>query len=145
MSKTGIIHQGFSANKWQKLPNREIEFSRAVARELVEFAFFNQCSVMVFEHLVNLKPCRGKYSRRSNQKRAYWLKSRVFNQTKDIAYRDYGILTTRVNPRDTSRLDPWGNSLWRGNKFPLSLLDYVEEDTGAEGTSALVSSSVFQA
>ncbi len=136
MSKTGIIHQGFSANKWQKLHNREIEFSRAVARELVEFAFFNQCSVMVFEHLVNLKPNASKYSRRSNQKRAYWLKSRVFNQTKDIAYRDYGILTTRVNPRDTSRLDPWGNSLWRGNKFPLSLLDYVEEDTGAEVPSA---------
>ena len=79
---------------------------------------------MVFEHLGNLKPCRGKYSRRSNQKRAYWLKSKVFNQTKDIAYRDYGILTTRVNPRNTSRFDPWGNPLWRGNKFPNSLLDY---------------------
>ncbi len=131
MSKTGIIHEGFSANKWQKLHNREIEFSRAVARELVEFAKFHQCSVMVFEHLINLKPNASKYSRRSNQKRAYWLKSRVFNQTKDIAYRDYGILTTRVNPRDTSRLDPWGNSLWRGNKFPLSLLDYAEYQAGA--------------
>lgn len=131
MSKTGIIHEGFNALLWQKLHNREIEFSRAVARELVEFAKFNQCSVIVFEHLVNLKPCRGKYSRRSNQKRAYWLKSRVFNQTKDIAYRDYGILTTRVNPKNTSRLDPWENSLWRGDKFPSSLLDYVEYQPGA--------------
>ncbi len=131
MSKTGIIHEGFSANKWQKLHNREIEFSRAKARELVEFAFVHQCSVIVFEHLVNLKSCRGKYSRRSNQKRAYWLKSRVFNQTKDIAYRDYGILTTRVNPRNTSRLDPWDNPLWRGNKFPASLLDYAEYQPGA--------------
>ena len=126
MKKTGIIHEGFAARLWQKLHNREIEFSRAVARELVEFANFHQCSVMVFEHLGNLKPCRGKYSRRSNQKRAYWLKSKVFNQTRDIAYRDYGILTTRVNPRNTSRLDPWGNLLWRGNKFPNSLLDYYE-------------------
>lgn len=131
MKKTGIIHQGFCSNKWQKLHNREIEFSRAVARELVEFAKFHQCSVMVFEHLINLKPNASKYSRRSNQKRAYWLKSRVFNQTKDLAYRDYGILTTRVNPRDTSRLDPWGNLLWRGNKFPSSLLDYVEYQPGA--------------
>ena len=131
MKKTGIIHQGFCSNKWQKLHHREIEFSRAASRELVEFAFFHSSSVMVFEHLVNLKPCRGKYSRRSNQKRAYWLKSRVFNQVRDLAYRDYGILTTRVNPRNTSRLDPWGNELWRGNKFPISLLDYLDYQPGA--------------
>ena len=86
--------------------------------------------------LCSKKPNASKYSRRSNQKRAYWLKSRVFNQTKDIAYRDYGILTTRVNPRNTSRLDPWNNPLWRGNNFPTSLLDYAEEDTGAEVSSA---------
>lgn len=86
---------------------------------------------MAFEHLLNLKPEAGKYSRRSNQKRAYWLKSKVFNQVKDIAYRDYGILTTRVNPRNTSRLDPWGNPLWRGNSFPTALLDYLEYQPGA--------------
>lgn len=131
MRKTGIIHQGFCSTKWQKLHNREVEFSRATARELVEFARSHQCSVMVFEHLVSLKPCRGKYSRRSNQKRAYWLKSRVFNQVRDIAYTGYGILTTRVNPKNTSRLDPWGNELWRGSKFPSSLLDYLDYQPGA--------------
>ena len=131
MKKTGIIHKGFAAGKWQKLHNREVEFSRAVARELVEFAAFHQCSVMVFEHLSNLKPCKGKYSRRSNSKRAYWLKSRVFNQVKDIAYRDYSMLTTRVNPQNTSRLDPWGNLLWRGNSFPINLLDYLDYQPGA--------------
>ena len=131
MRKTGIIHEGFCSRGWQKLRNREIEFSRAVARELVEFARHHRCSIMVFEHLANLKPCKGKYSRRSNQKRAYWLKSRVFNQVRDIAYRDYGILTTRVNPRNTSRLDPWGHPLWRGNSFPTSLLDYLEYQPGA--------------
>ena len=68
------IHSWFCSSAWQKLHNREIEFARSSARELVEFAF-HQCKVFVFEHLVNLKPCKGKYSRRSNQKRAYWLKS----------------------------------------------------------------------
>ena len=131
MKKTGIIHQDFCSARWSKLHNREVEFGRAVARELVEFAKHHQCSVLVFEHLVSLKPCRGKYSRRSNQKRAYWLKSRVFNQVKEIAYRDYGILTTRVNPRNTSRFDPWGHPLWRGNSFPTSLFGNDEYQPGA--------------
>ncbi len=131
MRKTGIIERGFAHGRWKKLHYREIEAGRKYARELVEFARYHQCSVLAFEHLTNLKPCKGKYSRRSNQKRAYWLKSRVFKQAKEIAYRDYGILTTRVNPRDTSRLDPWGNQLWRGNKFPNELLDYLEYQPGA--------------
>ena len=131
MRKTGIVDRGFCSTKWQKLHNREIEYSRVVARELVEFARYHQCSILAFEHLGNLKPCKGKYSRRSNQKRAYWLKSRLFNQAKDIAYRDYSILTTRVNPRNTSRLDPWGYSLWRGNQFPTNLFDYLDYQPGA--------------
>ncbi len=131
MRKTGIIEDGFASQRWKKLHNREIEAGRKYARELVEFARYHQCSVLAFEHLTNLKPSKGKYSRRSNQKRAFWLKSRVFKQAKEIAYTGYGILTTRVNPRDTSRLDPWSNPLWRGNQFPSNLLDYLEYQPGA--------------
>jgi hypothetical protein len=39
----------------------------------------------------------------------------VYQETNRIAYQDYGILTTRINPRDTSRLDPWNNELYRIN------------------------------
>ena len=131
MRKTGIIERSFASKRWKKLHNREVEAGRKYARELVEFARYHQCSILAFEYLSNLRPCKGKYSRRSNQKRAYWLKSRVFKQASEIAYRDYGILTTRVNPRDTSRLDPWGNPLWRSNKFPVLLLDYLEYQPGA--------------
>ncbi|WP_207714450.1 hypothetical protein [Scytonema sp. UIC 10036] len=89
----------------------------SIAREIVEFALAWNCSVISFEHLKNLKPCKGKYSRRSNQKRAYWLKSKVFHEVSRIAFQDYGILTTRVNPRDTSRLDPWVQELARLNNY----------------------------
>ena len=131
MSKTGIVNKGFASKRWGKLHRREIEAGRKYARELVEFARYHGSVILAFEHLTNLKPCKGKYSRRSNQKRAYWLKSKLFIQAKEIAYRDYGILTTRVSPRNTSRLDPWGNKVWRGNKFPTSLLDYLEYQPGA--------------
>ena len=132
MGKTGIVEKGFASKKWSKLHSREIEVGRKYARSLVKFAHHHGCKILAFEHLTNLKPCKGKYSRRSNQKRAYWLKSRLFNQVKEIAYRDYGILTTRVNPRNTSRLDPWGNKLWRGNQFPTNLLDYLQYQPGAQ-------------
>jgi transposase len=131
MRKTGIVERGFGSRRWGKLHRREIEIGRKYARKLVEFAHHHGCKILAFEYLTNLKPSKGKYSRRSNQKRAYWLKSRLFIQASEIAYRDYGILTTRVNPKNTSRLDPWGNPLWRGNELPLTLLDYLEYQPGA--------------
>lgn len=39
----------------------------------------------------------------------------MFKEVNRIAFQDFGILTTRVNPRNTSRLDPWGNELFRVN------------------------------
>jgi len=116
---------------WEKLHNSEVEAGRAYARQIVGFAKTWECSVICFEHLGNLKPQRGKYSRRSNQKRAYWLKSKVYQQVNRIAYQDYGILTTRVNPRNTSSLDPWGNPVWRSNEFPKTLFDFQSYQAGA--------------
>ncbi|WP_460202572.1 hypothetical protein [Scytonema sp. NUACC21] len=110
MRQTGIIHQGFCSKAWRRLPHREMEAAKAYARKIAELAKKWHCSVISFEHLGNLKPQRGKYSRRSNQKRAYWLKSRIYQKTCRIAYQDYGILTTRVNPRNTSFARSLGSS-----------------------------------
>lgn len=131
MGKTGIVNRGFAKSRWDKLTAREIEFGRAVSREIAEFANYWEAKVISFEHLGNLRPKRGKYSQRSNQKRAYWLKGKVYDQVKRIAYQDYGILTTRVNPRNTSRLTPWGDSVWRGNTFPTNLFDFALYQSGA--------------
>ncbi len=105
---------------------------RAISRRIVNIARGYGCQVIAFEHLGNLKPARGKYSRRSNQKRANLLKSKIYLNVKRVAYQDYSILTTRVNPRDTSRLDPWGNQLWRGSDFPTNLLGFLEYQPGAD-------------
>jgi len=132
MNETGIIHKGFCSKWWERLHNREVDMGRAIARVIVNLAKGYGCKVIAFEHLSNLTPCRGKYSRRSNQKRAYWLKSKIYLNVNRIAYQDYGILTTRVNPRNTSRLDPWGNEVWRRSEFPTNLLDYLEYQPGAD-------------
>ncbi len=131
MRQTGRIHRGFASSMWTRLHNREIEAGRAKAREITEFALHWGCQVIAFEHLGNLKPQRGKYSRRSNSKRAYWLKSRVYEETKRVAFQDYNILTTRVSPKNTSRFDPWGNPAWRNHNFPITLFDLQGYQPGA--------------
>jgi transposase len=117
MGQTGIVSKGVAKTRWDKLSANEEEFGRAAARQVTEFAKYWEADLISFEHLGNLRPQKGKYSKRSNQKRAYWLKSKVYNQVKRIAFQDYGILTTRVSPRNTSRLSPWGESVWRGTDF----------------------------
>ncbi len=131
MQQTGTVEKGFASTIWKNLHNREVEASREYARRIVEFAKTWGCSIIAFEHLGNLKPIRGKYSRRSNQKRAYWLKSKIYQQVSRIAYQDYSILTTRVNPKDTSRLDPWGNEVWRSDNFPVTIFDFLNYQSGA--------------
>jgi hypothetical protein len=132
MRATGITHKGFCKKWWVRLHNREVEMGRAIARQIVDLAHGYGCQVIAFEHLGNLIPSKGKYSKRSNQKRAYWLKSKIYHGVKRIAYQDYAILTTRVNPRNTSRFDPWGNQVWRGSTFPDNLVDYLGYQPGAD-------------
>lgn len=132
MKATGITSKGFCKKWWERIHNREVEMGRAIARQIVNLAYGYGCQVIAFEHLGNLTPRHGKYSSRSNQKRAYWLKSKVYLGVKRIAYQDYAILTTRVNPRNTSLQDPWGNQVWRGLEFPSFLFDYLEYQPGAD-------------
>jgi hypothetical protein len=131
MRQTGIVSRGFASSIWSKLSAREVEYSRDVSRQLVEFTKHWSAQIISFEHWGNLRPSQGKYSKRSNTKRAYWLKGKVDQQVKRIAFQDYAILTTRVSPRNTSKLDLWGNPLWRGNKFPTDNLSFNEYQNGA--------------
>jgi transposase len=103
-SQTGIIEQGVqdNADLWAKIRNYDENLSHLVSTRIVQFAQEYGASVLVFEHLGNLKPEKGKYSRRGNQKRAFWMKGRIFKYSKYKAY-NVDILTSRVNPQDTSR------------------------------------------
>jgi IS605 OrfB family transposase len=104
-SKTGVPQEDVQDNKalWERIRDIEENEAHQASRQIVNFARKHGASVIVFEHLGNLKPEKGKYSRRSNSKRAYWLKGRIFNFTKYKAW-EHGIITSRVNPKNTSRL-----------------------------------------
>jgi transposase len=103
-AKTGIIAEGEQDNAalWRKLRNRDEQLAHAVSARIVQFAKAHEATILVFEHLSNLKPTKGKYSTRGNEQRAYWMKGRIFNYARYKAWNER-IVTSRVNPRDTSR------------------------------------------
>jgi putative transposase len=102
--KTGMIAEGEqdNADLWRKLTNVDDAIAHLVSARIVQFAKQHEATILVFEHLGNLKPHKGTYSHRGNSKRAYWMKGRIFTYAKYKAYNE-GILTSRVNPRNTSR------------------------------------------
>jgi transposase len=102
--KTGIMTSGEQDNaaRFQKLRNRNDYEAYRISRRIVQFALEHDASIIVFEHLGNLKPEKGKYSRRGNTKRAYWMKGRIFRSAKYKAWAER-IITCRVSPRNTSR------------------------------------------
>jgi IS605 OrfB family transposase len=103
-SKTGIIAEGEQDNValWRKIRNRDDDEAHRISRHIVQFAVSQGASIIVFEHLGNLKPEKGKYSRRGNLKRAYWMKGRIFRYSKYKAWHER-IITCRVSPRNTSQ------------------------------------------
>ncbi|HEY4036480.1 MAG TPA: transposase [Ktedonobacteraceae bacterium] len=102
--KTGICasNEQDNADLWRKICNTDEQVAHLVSARIVQFAQQHEATVLVFEHLGNLKPAKGKYSRRGNSKRAFWMKGRIFNDAKYKAY-NAGIITSRVSPRNTSR------------------------------------------
>ncbi len=103
-SKTGIIAEGEQDNKerWKRIRNVDEAIAHRISTRIVQFATAHRASILVFEHLANLKPEKGKYSKRGNMKRAYWMKGRIFSYAKYKAWNE-GLVTSRVNPRNTSR------------------------------------------
>ncbi len=102
--RTGIIAEGEQDNValWQKLRHRDDYDAHRISRRIVQFAIQQGASLLAFEHLGTLRPEQGKYSRRGNQKRAYWMKGRIFRYAKYKAWQ-HRIITSRVSPRNTSR------------------------------------------
>ena len=102
--KTGMIaeNEQDNADLWQKIQRRDDHHAHLVSTRIVQFAQAQQASILVFEHVGDLKPTRGKYSHRGNTKRAFWMKGRIFRYAKYKAWNE-GIITSRVSPWKTSR------------------------------------------
>src|SRR5215469_4997675 len=70
--KTGMIAEGEqdNADLWAKIRHVDEHIAHLLSARIVQFAQVHGASVLVFEHLGNLRPEKGTYSRRGNTKRA---------------------------------------------------------------------------
>jgi putative transposase len=102
---TGIIAEGEpdNATLWSRIRHLDDDAAHRLSRRIVDFAQAQGASLLVFEHLGSFRPERGKYSRRANTKRSYWLRGKIFRFSRYKAW-NLGIVTCRVNPKNTSRL-----------------------------------------
>jgi len=107
--------ESFCKGRWEKVHHFNENLSHTISKTIVEFAKDNNCKIIVFEHLDNLKPEKGSRSRYLNSKLMYWLKGSIYRKTYYKARWD-GIWTTRVNPRNTSKLCNRHNEIFHYSK-----------------------------
>jgi putative transposase len=71
-SQTGIIaeNEQDNADLWCKIRHMDEQIAHLVSARIVQFACEQGATILVFEHLGNLRPEKGKYSHRGNSKRA---------------------------------------------------------------------------
>ena len=101
---SGILPEDIQDNKnlWNKIQHIDNYEAHRVSRRIVEFAQEHGASIIVFEHLGNFRPEKGKYSKWGNSKRSYWLRGKIYHYAKYKAW-EHGIITSRVSPKNTSR------------------------------------------
>jgi putative transposase len=101
---TGIIAQGEQDNitLWATIRHLDDDTAHRLSRRIVDFAQAQGASLLVFEHLGSFRPERGRYSRRANAKRSFWLRGKIFRFSRYKAW-NVGIVTCRVNPKNTSQ------------------------------------------
>ena len=93
-----------NVNLWEKVRNMDENAARQVARQIVHFAITHKAKVVVFEYLRGYKAPKEKMSRtgRKNHKRAYWLRGKIVEWVRDLAFRE-SIITVERNPAYTSQ------------------------------------------
>ena len=97
------------ATLWKRIKQLEKEIIETISNSIVEFAQQYNARVIVFENLKTLKPQKGKYSRRSNTKRSFWVAKKIQKRTTEKALNRFSIYTVKIHPAYTSIIDAYGH------------------------------------
>ena len=105
-SGTPIKGECSNYDLWAYIRRLDDSVAWQIAAAIVAWAVSLGLQVLVFEHLRTYRPARGLTgSRRTNRKRSYWLRGKVFARVRDLALRE-GILVVERNPAWTSQACP---------------------------------------
>ncbi|BAZ16515.1 hypothetical protein NIES4071_83920 [Calothrix sp. NIES-4071] len=122
--------ENLCAKLWKRIKSLEKELVETISHSIVEIANDNNCNVIVFENLKSLKAQRGKYSRRSNAKRSFWVAKKIQKRVEQKALNRHSIYTVRVNPAFTSITDSHGSGKCLRGSQVGSLNLYLWKDSG---------------
>ena len=104
-----------NAGLWRYIADLDAAVAWRVAAAIVAWAVAAGLQVLIFEHLRPYRPERGlSWSRRTNRKRAYWLRGKVLAHVRHLAL-CHGILVVERNPAWTSQACPHCSHL--GERF----------------------------
>lgn len=92
---------GFCNRRYRKSANINLEISRTVARQLVEFALSQNVQVIVFENLSGWKAKAGKKGTLLKQKFHLWCHRKVVELVSD-RWHEFGGKIQFINPKNTS-------------------------------------------
>jgi len=111
-----------NAGLWRYVADLDASVAWQVASAIVVWAVAAGLQVLVFEHLRPYRPERGlSWSRRTNRKRAYWLRGKVLAHVRHLAL-CHGILVVERNPAWTSQACPHcshlGERFSPGGRYP---------------------------
>jgi IS605 OrfB family transposase len=140
---TGIIAKGETDNValWAKIRHLDEDTAHRLSRRIVDFAHRHGASILVFEHLSSFRPERGKYSRRANARRTYWLRGRILHYSRYKAW-NAGIVTCRVSPWKTSQ--HCARCTGQGRQVEVARYGAGQPRTGYQPGAPLVWCSVCQ-
>ena len=100
---------------WGYIAGLDVSVAWPVATAIVAWTVAAGLQVLVFEHLRPYRPERGlSWSRRTNRKRAYWLRGRVLAYVRHLTACQ-GIVVVERNPAWTSQACPHCSHL--GERF----------------------------
>lgn len=103
MGNGGNLGKGFCASLYRRAANLNLDISRRVAKDIVDFAVANDATTVVFENLKGWRPKGGRKGSTLRQRFHGWLHRRIVNGV-SMKLAELGLSVATVYARGTSSL-----------------------------------------
>jgi len=117
------LPKGFCKGLYRKSSNINLEISRTVARQIVDFALTHKVKVIVLENLAGWKAKAGKHGSLLKQKFHLWCHRKIVEIVTD-RWMELGGIVQTINPKYTSAYAFDGSGKVRRSKHNYSLATF---------------------
>lgn len=122
-SLTKVLHKGFAADLYRKAYNTLKNMAHHISKDIVDFAAYHNCSVIVLEDMKGWRPKAGKKRSGLKQRFHTWFHRR-FYQFIESKWKELGGKIESVYPRGTSSWAYDGSGKVKRGKFQYELCTF---------------------